>query len=143
MVDLEHELTLFRLYKTNYGIFGRLSYLGSDLCDTLEPCLDDNFRNHAICEGTYPLELTYSPKFGDVRPLLSVPNRSGIRIHEGNFKKDTQGCILVGLRHNYLLEKSRYKVNELIELIRKNNICSICVTNLYDNPLQLHLDYDR
>ena len=49
-----------------------------------------------IPAGTYPLRLTYSPRFRKTLPLVdSVPKRSGIRIHTGTKPEHSRGCILV------------------------------------------------
>ena len=60
----------------------------------------DNQHNISrIPAGTYPLRLTYSPKFGRKMWLVDeVPNRSGIRIHPANYWNNLQGCIAPGLR---------------------------------------------
>lgn len=51
----------------------------------------------AIPYGTYEVKLTHSPKFKKVLPLLvGVPGYSGIRIHPGNTKNDTSGCLNPG-----------------------------------------------
>lgn len=51
----------------------------------------------AIPRGAYELKLTHSNRFNKILPLLeNVPGFTGIRIHAGNFSKDTEGCILVG-----------------------------------------------
>lgn len=46
--------------------------------------------------GTYPVKVTWSPKFKRMLPLvLNVPGRSGIRFHRGTKPEHSRGCILV------------------------------------------------
>ncbi len=53
----------------------------------------------AIPQGWYKIQVTRSPKFGRLLPLLYyVPGFEGIRIHAGNNRDHTSGCILVGER---------------------------------------------
>lgn len=52
-----------------------------------------------IPAGHYEVRLTHSPKFGVLMPILcEVPGRSGIRIHPGNWPKDTEGCLIPGFQ---------------------------------------------
>jgi hypothetical protein len=59
----------------------------------------------AIPYGRYKIELTYSPRFKKILPLLiAVKGFSGVRIHNGSFAKDTDGCILGGFKWHKLFE---------------------------------------
>jgi hypothetical protein len=56
------------------------------------------FGDTCIPVGTYNIVLTLSPKFKRILPRLeNVNNFAGVLIHAGNTKKDTEGCILVGI----------------------------------------------
>lgn len=96
--------------KENYTI-GKLYVDGVYFCDTIEDKdrgLDDSMTvreilnkkvkgETAIPTGHYDIEITYSPKYKRMMPLLiGVKGFSGIRIHSGNTSKDTEGCLLVG-----------------------------------------------
>ena len=52
--------------------------------------------DHLIPAGTYPLRLTWSPRFKKPMPLIDeVPDREGIRIHIGTKPEHSTGCVLV------------------------------------------------
>ena len=53
-------------------------------------------EDYIIPCGTYPIAVTWSPKFKRMLPiLLNVPGRSGIRVHRGTKPEHSRGCILV------------------------------------------------
>ena len=55
--------------------------------------------DYIIPDGTYPVSVTYSPRFQKNLPLIDkVPKRSGIRIHTGTRPEHSQGCVLVNAR---------------------------------------------
>ena len=61
-------------------------------------------RYRVVVDQSPAFSLRASKKMG--RPiqvwtghLLNVPRYSGIRVHGGNSDKDTEGCILLGLKH--------------------------------------------
>lgn len=99
------------------GFRGRMFFRDVYLCDTLE-----NPDTIIPC-GTYPLEVTYSPKFRKFLPeLKNVQSRSGIRIHMGNWIKDSSGCILVGVAKDNTLQYSVITLDRIIYNIRSLNI---------------------
>ena len=93
------KLTLKR-YQTKEGTtLGRLFTGSTFLCYTLEDAIRDVKvpGETAIPPGEYVVTVTMSPRFGKLLPLLNnVPNYEGVRIHPGNTKRDTEGCILPG-----------------------------------------------
>lgn len=104
-------LTLIRIANKPTYTIGKLYIDGCYYCDVLEDedrGLDDSMEEKeikakkikgqtAIPTGTYPVKITYSPKYKKLMPLVdNVKGYQGIRIHSGNTHKDTEGCLLVG-----------------------------------------------
>lgn len=95
------KLRLNRIYKGPKYTIGRLYVDDKYFCDTLEDTVRPDgvkvYGKTAIPAGNYKVELTESPRFRCLMPLIcDVPNFSGIRIHAGNSAEDTDGCVLVG-----------------------------------------------
>jgi len=100
-------LLLQRVTKTPQSTEGKLFIDDCFFSYTLEPVYREQpnvpvsawkvFGSTAIPIGTYNVEVTYFYRDQYYTPLLdNVPGFSGVRIHVGNFPKDTEGCILVG-----------------------------------------------
>jgi hypothetical protein len=103
------EIHLQRQLTRDKATLGELSVNGIHFCFTLEDAvrIDDPtteidegakvYGETAIPEGTYDLDITFSPKFQkDMILVKDVKGFTGIRIHSGNDAEDTLGCILVG-----------------------------------------------
>jgi len=70
---------------------------GGFRCFTLElPWRWNSINISCIPAGTYAVEKYDSPSKGKCLLLSGVPDRSWIEIHQGNFTREIQGCILVG-----------------------------------------------
>jgi hypothetical protein len=111
-------LKLIRNAPQGKALFGQLYVDGKSFCDTLEN------TDYAIPAGFYRLDVTFSPRWQVLLPILygvwgyrkskvesqkskvnekskvesQSTQRTGIRIHAGNTIDHTEGCILVGER---------------------------------------------
>ncbi len=94
-------LVLNRLQKLDDRTLGRLCVF-SDLeleatFATLElPWRNNEKGNSCILSAFYTVEPRTSPKYGKHLLVNGTAPRELILLHQGNFPKDTAGCILVG-----------------------------------------------
>ena len=80
---------LIRRTKDGKAVHGVLRIEGQEIA-TLENA------EYMIPVGTYPIAVTWSPKFKRMLPIvLNVPGRSGIRVHRGTKPEHSRGCVLV------------------------------------------------
>ena len=97
---------LIRTSKAVKAVWGKM-FLGGVVGEitTLENA------DYIIPDGTYPVSVTFSPKFQKNLPLIDkVPKRSGLRIHTGSRPEHSQGCVLVNARDK----------EKIIEYLTKN-----------------------
>ena len=109
---------LHRIYLGLQYTIGRLYLNGVYFCDTIEDHYRDLnveekvFGETAIGYGLYVVELSMSPKFKRLLPMiLNVPQFTGIRIHRLNTAKDSHGCIGPGenKRKGMVLNSTKYE----------------------------------
>jgi hypothetical protein len=117
------ELKLIRETKTSDSTIGKLYINEIYHCYTLE----DKEREvkvqnvTAIPKGKYEVIVNFSNRFQQQMPLLlNVPNFEGVRIHWGNYSKDTEGCILLGTTKAVnMIGNSRTAYAKFISIINK------------------------
>ena len=126
------KLLLNRFQLTDTCTIGHLYLDQLYFCDILEDKYrgDDLSGNKkvygktAIPCGIYKIILTKSNRFGIITPeLIKVPFFEGIRIHSGNTDKDTDGCLLCGVKSGLSVIDSRKTFKALmVKLKDKENL---------------------
>ena len=108
---------LTRISREGKAVRGMMRVNGRDIA-TLENA------DYIIPVGTYPVSVTFSPRFKRMLPLvMQVPGRSGIRFHRGTKPEHSKGCILVSaVMEQELTAKwlALQASNEPIKIIIKN-----------------------
>jgi hypothetical protein len=125
-------LRLKRTHGTKDYTHGQLFIDDVYFCDTLEDQERETkvFGETAIPCGTYKVILTMSNRFKKLMPLLvNVPNFSGIRIHNGNTKDHTEGCVLVGKKvKDGFVGESKVTFKKLMGILYAEKNISIEIT---------------
>ena len=78
--------------------------------DTVRPDGIKIPKQTAIPYGTYEVIIDLSQRFKLLMPhILNVPMFEGIRIHNGSYPTDTDGCVLIGYNRttNYIFGSKR------------------------------------
>lgn len=128
-------LTIQRNAATPWGTFGTLRVKDLIICSTLEPEWRDNAPNvSCVPPGHYNLHNRPSSlverltlgKHKTAWALASVPGRSAILFHPGNFANDTRGCILVGTQPATIngrpgVEKSQIAFAALMKVLERDS----------------------
>ena len=130
-------------FRDTYTI-GKLYVDDTYFCDVLEDKdrgLDSSMSESEILEkkvkgqtaiptGHYVINITYSPKYKRMMPLLlDVKGFSGIRIHSGNTSKDTEGCLIVGKNKKVgMVLESRDTYKRLFKMMQDQKEITIDIT---------------
>lgn len=122
------EIVLQRNTFTEDSTIGTLKIDGVFECYTLED-VDRKLENGggkiyaktAIPRGRYELIMNFSNRFQTYMPLLlNVPQYEGVRVHVGNFAKNTEGCILLGdTKGTNFIGQSKSAYNRFLAKIKK------------------------
>jgi len=100
---------------------GRLVVLDK-VFHTLEPVKRvDYVKPRCINPGLYSVEMEWSPAFEMVLPeLKGVPDFDEVKLHYGNWPKNTKGCVLVGLSGGAgFVNDSKDALKQIIEILNK------------------------
>lgn len=129
--EKQMDAILKRAIFSELGIFGTLT-LGEDtdakIFRTLEHAyeISESIWMPKIPVGTYVCKRGMHQLEGMTAPfetfeILNVPGHTNILIHVGNYNKDSEGCVLIGLAAvlaggNPMITQSREAFNEFMEM---------------------------
>lgn len=131
------KLKLIRKFLKDTYTIGKLYIDNIYFCDIVEDKVRDYnkdgdlndigenkvYGETAIPYGTYEVEVTYSPKFKRDLPLIkNVPHFEGIRIHRGNYPKDSLGCLICGENKikGGVINSTKYE-ESLVKILKETN----------------------
>ena len=125
------EIEVKRTTFTDNSTIGEMYLNGRFFCYTLEDKVRDvKIDNEtAIPTGEYGVIINMSNRFKRLMPLiLNVKNFTGVRIHNGNSKKDTSGCILVGKTKGVdFIGDSVKAFNELMVILKNEKTIKLTI----------------
>lgn len=117
------KITIIRKEFTDYSTIGEMLIDEEKFCFTLEDAVREIKipKQTAIHYGSYEVITNYSDRFKKVMPLLlNVPGFEGVRIHNGNTDKDTEGCILLGYtKQKNFIGNSKTAFSDFMKLLTK------------------------
>lgn len=123
---MTHRVEIVRLRDTGVQTLGRLLVFENDSlvyqARTLEPSwlLNESWVS-CIPSGSYTLSKRHSSRYKDHFEIRNVKDRSNILIHIGNYFRNTEGCVLVGTRFNYIDDNDHLDVVSSGQTIDKLN----------------------
>lgn len=100
-------MRITRTHQTEYSTLSEWEIEGTDLSGySLErggPSSRTPNDGHRILPGKYGVEYKYSPYSKQDRLFLTgVKGKTGIMLHEGNWRSETDGCLLIGKTHKLI-----------------------------------------
>lgn len=114
-------IKIVRFDKQVDRVLGVLFINGKSIGYTLEPPWKYNETGiSCIPEGIYEFKIYQSKKYKrKCLKLFNVPDRSYISVHNGNYPKNTKGCVLVGLNiQDNRLGSSRLALGVIISSLK-------------------------
>jgi len=129
-------LFLRRISMSKHGTFGVLIGEGFPMLSTLEPPDKGNEENvSCIPEGHYVCKRDDTGRYKYFQ-VTDVPNRTDIEFHEGNWVRNTKGCILLGQRFAQLSDKpyissSRLACKDFMDALEGEDTFALIIQNSY------------